>query len=137
MKELHRVECHEGVYQPSDEQLQDILQHIFDALSDVYIVIDALDECTNCQKTLLWVKELVGQKVGKHLHILVTSRPERDIEEVFGVLDEHSINVSETRANDDIKEYLKEQMGRQLGQKFDKSTRIEIEESLRERAEGS
>ena len=136
LKQLHRVECHEGVYQPSDEQLQDILQHILDGLSDVYIVIDALDECTDCQKTLLWVKELVRQNVGKPLHILVTSRLERDIEEVFGALDEHSINVSETTANNDIEEYLKGQMRRRF-QNCEESTRKEIETKLRERAEGS
>ena len=136
LKELHRVECQEGVYQPSDEQLQDILHHILDGLSDVYIVIDALDECTDRQKTLPWVKKLVTQKVGKRLHIVVTSRPERDIEEVFGALDEHSVNVSETTANEDIVKYLKEQMGRQF-QKFDKITRNTIEDRLRKHAEGS
>ena len=118
-------ECHEGGRQPSDEQLQDILQHILDGLSDVYIVIDALDECTDRQKTLPWVKELVGQNVRKCLHIAFTSRPERDIEVVFRALDEHSINVSETTANKDIMEYLKEQMGRQF-QNCDEDRRAHV-----------
>ncbi|KIJ93635.1 hypothetical protein K443DRAFT_12698 [Laccaria amethystina LaAM-08-1] len=102
LAELHK-KC--GPHQPSDDQLQDILWHILDGLSDAYIVIDALDECTDHQKTLDWVKELVthiDQNVGKHLHIVVTSRPEWDIEEVFGALDQHSIDVGETTANQDI-----------------------------------
>ena len=131
--ELHK-KC--GVQQPSDNQLQAILRHIVNGLSGAYIVIDALDECTDRQKTLPWVKKLVTQKVGKRLHIVVTSRPERDIEEIFGALDEHSVNVSETTANEDIVKYLKEQMGRQF-QKFDKITRNTIEDRLRKHAEGS
>ena len=129
-------ECHEGRHQPTDKQLQDILQHILDGLSHVYIVIDALDECADRQKTLPWVKDLVAQKVGKRLHILVTSRPERDIEEVFEAFYEHSINVSETTTNQDIMDYLKEEMGRRF-KKLDESTRKKIETKLTKHAEGS
>ena len=133
MAELHK-ECR--VQQPSDKELQDILQHILDGLSHAYIVIDALDECTDRQKTLDWVKELVDQNVGKCLHIVVTSRPERDIEKVFGALDQHSIDVGETTKNQDITKYLKHQMKTQF-QMYDGITRNEIEKSLSLRAEGS
>lgn len=133
LAELHK-KC--GVQQPSDDQLQDILRHIFYGLSGAYIVIDALDECTDRQKTLDWVNGLVTRTVGKHLHIAVTSRPEPDIEEVFGELDQHSIDVGETTANEDIIKYLKHQMGLQF-QKYDGITQNKIETSLRARAEGS
>ena len=134
--ELHK-KC--GVQQPSDDQLQDILRHILNGLSGAYIVIDALDECTDRQKTLNWVKELVAhtdRNVGKHLRIVVTSRPERDIEKVFGALDQHSIDVGQTIANQDIVKYLEHEMRAQF-QDYDGITRNNIESSLRVHAEGS
>ena len=136
LKELYE-NC--GVQQPLDDQLQDILRHILDGFSAAYIVIDALDECTDRQKTLDWVNELVActdQNVGKHLHIVVTSRSEQDIGEVFGALDQHSIDVGETTANQDITTYLEHQMKRQF-QQYDEDTRKKIENSLTKGAEGS
>ena len=136
LKELHE-KC--GVQQPLDDQLQDILRHILDGFSDAYIVIDALDECTDRRMTLDWVNQLVAhtdRRVGKRLHIVVTSRPEPDIGEVFGVLDQHSIDVGETTANEDITTYLEHQMKLQF-QQYDENTRKKIENSLTEGAEGS
>ena len=133
LAELHK-RC--GVQQPLDKQLQDILRHILDGLSDVYLIIDALDECTDRSKSLDWVKELVDQNVGKRLHIVVTSQLERDIEEVFGALDKHSINVGETAENRDIVKYLEQQMGLKF-QKCNENIRNKIETDLRARAEGS
>ena len=136
LAELHK-KC--GVHQPSDDQLQDILRHILNGLSGAYIVIDALDECTDHQKTLDWVNELVTHKdrnVGRRLHIAVTSRPERDIEKVFGALDQDSIDVGQTTANHDIVKFLEQQMETQFND-YDGITRNKIESSLRAHAEGS
>ena len=52
--------CCGEVQQPSDEQLQNVLHDILDRFSQAYIVIDALDECTECQKTLNWVNTLIS-----------------------------------------------------------------------------
>ena len=128
-----------GDQQPLDIQLQDTLRHILEGLSDAYIVIDALDECTDRQKTLDWVNELVAHidhNVGKRLHIMVTSRPERDIENVFGAFDQDSIDVGQTTANQDIVKYLEQQMETQF-KDYDGITRNKIESSLRVHAEGS
>jgi hypothetical protein len=133
LEELHD-NC--GALQPSEEKLQDILRYILDGFSDAYIVIDALDECTDRQKTLDWVKELVDQNVGKRLHIVVTSRLEQDIEKIFRVLDQHSVDVGGATANQDIMRYLEEQMRKQF-QKYDKKIRDQIKDDLSARAQGS
>ena len=73
---------------------------------------------------------------GKRLHIVVTSRPEPDIGEVFGALVQHSVDVGETTANQDITTYLEHQMKLQF-QQYDEDTRKKIENSLTEGAEGS
>ena len=72
-------ECNSGVQPPSLEALQRTLLLILDNFRDTYVIVDALDECSDRIKVLDWIKEITGWKVGK-LHFLVTSRQERDIE---------------------------------------------------------
>src|SRR5882757_1439529 len=68
-----------GHQQPSVNQLQNTLRDIFDGFSRAYIVIDALDECTDRDKTLNWLSKLVADidRNAANLRIMVTSRPER------------------------------------------------------------
>ena len=89
-------------------------------------MIDALDECTEREKTLNWVNKLIADTNRKaaNLHIVVTSRPERDISEVFAVLDPHSIDVGEANTKD-ILEYLKLRMETKFA-KYDENTRVKI-----------
>ena len=123
--------------QPSDEQLQNVLRDIFDRFSQAYIMIDALDECTEREKTLNWVNKLISDTSRKpaNLHIVVTSRPERDINKIFAALDPHSIDVGEANTND-IVEYLKLQMESKFT-KYDEDTRVKIISELEQHAEGS
>jgi hypothetical protein len=114
------------VQQPSDEQLQNVLRDILDGFSQVYIIIDALDECTERRKTLNWVDGLISDTSRKaaNLHIMVTSRPERDISELLTTLDPYCIDVGEANTKD-IAEYLKLQMGLKFT-KYDENTREKI-----------
>jgi hypothetical protein len=126
------------VQQPTDEQLQDVLRDILDGFSDgAYIMIDALDECTERRKTLNWVDKLISDTNRKaaNLHILVTSRPERDISDIFAALDPHPIDVGEANTKD-IVEYLKLQMESKF-RKYDENTREKIMLELEKHAEGS
>ena len=125
------------VQQPSDEQLQNVLRDILDKFSQAYIVIDALDECTDRGKTLNWMNKLISDTSGKaaNLHVMVASRPERDIDKIFAALDPHSIDVDEANTKD-IVEYLKLQMESKFT-KYDEDTRAKIMSELEEHAEGS
>ena len=125
------------VQQPSDEQLQNTLRDILDRFSQVYIMIDALDECSEREKTLNWVNKLVSDKNRKaaNLHIVVTSRPETDINKIFAALDPHSIDVGEANAKD-IVEYLKIQMESKFT-KYNENTRAKIMAEMEKHAEGS
>lgn len=73
--------------QPSISTLQDTLQIITGDFENVYIVIDALDECTDRAELLVWVKNMLRWKEGK-IHVLLSSRPERDIEDHLAALDD-------------------------------------------------
>jgi hypothetical protein len=116
--------------EPSDEQLQNVLRDILDSFSQAYIMIDALDECTDREKTLNWVNKLVTDTNRKaaSLHVVVTSRPERDINEVFAALDPHSIDVGEANTKD-IMKYLTLQMESKFT-KYDENTRAKIKSEL-------
>ena len=125
------------VRQPSDEQLENVLRNILDRFAHAYIMIDALDECTDREKTLDWAQKLISDTKSKaaNLHIVVTSRPERDIDENFMALDPHSIDVGEANTND-IAEYLKLHMESKFS-KHDGNTRAKIKAEMEDHAEGS
>ena len=123
--------------QPSEEQLQNVLHDILDNFSQAYIVIDALDECTDREKTLNWANKLISNTTrnATNLHIVVTSRPEIDIHNVFAALDPHSIDVGEENTKDII-EYLTLQMESKFT-KYDENTRAKIAWELKIHADGS
>ncbi|KDR72057.1 hypothetical protein GALMADRAFT_74301 [Galerina marginata CBS 339.88] len=124
--------------QPTVNQLQKTLHDILDGFLHAYIIIDALDECSDRERTLTWVDKLVSDThwTAVNLHIMVTSRPERDIEQVCRTFDPYSIDISEATANEDIFKYLDRQMEFKF-KKYDEITRKKIESGLRERADGS
>ena len=126
-----------GLQQPSDEQLQNVLRDILDSFSQAYIVIDALDECTDREKTVNWVNKLISDtnRRAANLHVVVTSRPEIDIHEVFAKLDPHSIDVGEANTKD-IVEYLTLQMELKFI-KYNENTRAKIMSELEKHADGS
>ncbi|KDR83295.1 hypothetical protein GALMADRAFT_36365, partial [Galerina marginata CBS 339.88] len=101
-------------------------------------VIDALDECTDRKKTRDWVNGIVADMNRNvlNLHIVVTSRPEPDIQEVFTTLDQDSVNVGEATANQDIAKYLNLQLESKF-KKYDERTQKEIELRLGKGADGS
>ncbi|KDR66095.1 hypothetical protein GALMADRAFT_32850, partial [Galerina marginata CBS 339.88] len=105
---------------------------------DAYIVIDALDECADREETLVWVNNLISDthRAAENLHIMVTSRPERDIEKVFVMFDARAIDVGEATANQDIIKFLECQMESKL-KGYDENMRKEIKSSLKRQAEGS
>ena len=70
--------CHDGGSQPAVKSLQATLIHILEAFDDVYIVLDALDECSERRDLLKWITEMICLGKDK-LHLLATSRPEEDI----------------------------------------------------------
>jgi hypothetical protein len=122
--------------QPSVNQLQSTLRDILDGFAHAYIVIDALDECADREKTLVWVNKVVSgtDLTAENLHIMVTSRPEQDIEKGFRTFD--SIDVGKATANRDILKYLELQMESNF-KEYNAIIRKKIESGLRERAEGS
>ena len=97
--------CHNGRSQPSVESLQSILFTILEAFDDVYIVLDALDECTERKDLLKWIKQMTSWKRSK-LHLLTTSRPEEDIAKNLRLLDPDYVDIKQDLITRDIDKYI-------------------------------
>ena len=98
-------QCGRAGIQPSLKSLHSTLLLILDSFRDAYVIVDALDECADRAKLLNWVKEITRWKVGK-LHLLLTSRQERDIEVKLQPLGPVSICLEGEGVDLDIAMYL-------------------------------
>jgi hypothetical protein len=97
--------CHDGGSQPSVQSLQSVLLTILEAFDDVYIVLDALDECTERKDLLKWIKQMTSWKRSK-LHLLTTSRPEEDIAKHLRLLDPDHVYIKQDLVTHDIEMYI-------------------------------
>lgn len=70
--------CGTGVSQPSLPMLMKTLRELVQSFADVFIILDALDECKERNNLMANVEDMAGWKLAS-LHMLVTSRKEKDI----------------------------------------------------------
>lgn len=109
--------CNNGVGQPSIESLRKTFLSMVEKAGEVWVVIDALDECQTQNSSpneglLEWMDSLRSSQ-GVNIHFLVTSRPEVDIRETIGKwackTDAHivSISMENNRTAEDIRDYVR------------------------------
>jgi hypothetical protein len=103
--------CESGQRQPSNQALIDALQSMIQDLPQVYIVLDALDECAQRVELMEMVEMTVKWNV-PNLHLLVTSRRERDIENSLkGYVDlQNSICLQSKAVDKDIQHYVRQRL---------------------------
>jgi hypothetical protein len=104
-----------GSQQPKEATLIKCLKDMLrlPGQGDIYIVVDALDECPNScgylaprEEVLRIMQELVELRLA-HVHFCVTSRPEVDIREVLGDLAVYNVSLHEQAGqNQDISDYI-------------------------------
>ncbi|KAI4679307.1 uncharacterized protein J4E84_008335 [Alternaria hordeiaustralica] len=71
--------CGNGRQPPSVYALLEVAPQVIRMFTHVYVVLDALDECTQRPQLMDMLETMFGWQLGT-LHLLVTSRKERDIE---------------------------------------------------------
>jgi hypothetical protein len=98
-------QCGSGVRQPTVESLNSTLLLVLRQFHDVYLIVDALDECTDRSNLLDWIKEIMRWKVGR-LHVFATSREDVDIKNRLKTLSPVSICLGGDFVNADIATYL-------------------------------
>ncbi|PVH69880.1 ankyrin [Cadophora sp. DSE1049] len=103
---------------------------------ETFIILDALDECKERKELLLLLKNLNSWGTGK-LHILVTSRRERDIEETLESLVTSEICLQSALVNVDIHTHISERLQNDSNLKrWPANVRGEIERTLMDGAQG-
>ena len=128
--------CGNGHQEPTLDDLQITLQKILDGFRSTFIVLDALDECAEREKILDWVQTSILEKdVNPGLHLIVTSRPEQEIEEKFKSC--HYLDLVEESENNDLEFYLDNQLENNSDlQKWNAETQEEIKSTLKKKADG-
>jgi len=119
--------------------LQTLLAAFVSALDDLesaYIIIDALDECTERDKLLDLLIDIAERKI-KKLHVLVTSRKERGIQIALDSIVLGNISLDSSKVDDDITLHVRQRIkkSRQLNRWSDE-VKLEIETTLVDGAHG-
>jgi len=109
-----------GAQSPSDDELIQCLKVLLNlpGQAPVYLIIDALDECSNISglsspraEVLILLEDLINSHVS-NLRICVTSRSEVDIKPVLEPLTFRSVSLhDESGQKEDIKNYIKSVVG--------------------------
>jgi hypothetical protein len=94
-----------GLSKPFDDRLQEILRQFLSSFKMAYILIDALDECSDWEEVLKFLKTLHGRGLWQ-CHLLVTSRREQQIVKSMMVTNPMEIDMSQMPVDDDIQKYI-------------------------------
>ena len=132
--------CVNGGRQPTPSMLLATLHQMIESFEETFIILDALDECSERQELLEDI-EVFYHWTDVNLHILSTSRREKDIEERIGPLAhcEGKIRIDSMHVNEDIRAYVHEKLQTDLKLKrWYKQPKVqqEIENALMEKADG-
>ncbi|KAI8242562.1 Serine/threonine-protein phosphatase 6 regulatory ankyrin repeat subunit B [Colletotrichum sp. SAR 10_96] len=79
LNKLHKSN-RDGSEQPSTQSLSNCLKDNLRKAPSVYLVIDALDECTTKRELLDWMTALIHSPDLSNVKLIVTSRPETDFQ---------------------------------------------------------
>ncbi|KAF7973994.1 hypothetical protein HWV62_13605 [Athelia sp. TMB] len=119
---------------PSLTSLQKTLHQIIAGFERAYIVIDALDECTDREKVLAWTQDLLRQNMSQ-LHILFSSRREQDIVRCLEPIASIAhVSLAGASTNADIETYVDAMLAKVTS--WDTKTRARVKSALMEGADG-
>ncbi len=101
--------CGNGQQQPAEDVIRSLLKDAVVYTGDKYIILDALDEYTNPEDFIIFIRELVhSQQEG--LRVMITSRREKDIEEQLGSIANYNINIQSAIIDEDIRIYVRNRL---------------------------
>jgi hypothetical protein len=103
--------CDNGQRKPSGHNLLEVTQQAAQEFTQVFVVIDALDECTQRSELMDMLETVDGWQLD-NLHLLITSRKERDIERSLNgyVMEENAICLQRDVVDPDIQRYVKKRL---------------------------
>jgi hypothetical protein len=124
---------------PSLGTFLQVAHQMIQQLPQVYIMLDALDECTQRAELMEILETIAGWKL-KNVHLIMTSRRERDIESTLQVFIEprNSICLQSEVVDRDIQQYVRQRLSDDKGlHKWnDAALRKEIEAAMMKGSKG-
>lgn len=103
--------CNNGERQPSSDELMQVLKDLMEGFYETYVILDALDECSDTQELLANIEQIqVWQLAG--LHMLLTSRRLTDIEEALEQMTDSKsrICIQNAAVDADIEVYVRHRL---------------------------
>ena len=99
--------CMDGKQRPDTPRLLALMKDIMEGFDEVYVALDALDECTDWTSLLDILSEIHEWNLN-HLHLVVTSRREPDLEKAIESLTESKdrVDIQSDLVNADILAHL-------------------------------
>lgn len=126
----------DGRQQPTEAELIVALKTLIESMPNVYLVVDALDECLEREDLLQLLTQIASWRLD-NLHILATSRRERDIEDVLMQLTSACIGLESATVDADIQVYLRTTLANDPRFKIWTVDELqEIKNALMQRAQG-
>ncbi|OWY50036.1 HET-like protein [Alternaria alternata] len=103
--------CENGQRKPSSHALLQVTKEAAQEFTHVYVVLDALDECAQ-RSELMDMLEAVAEWQLDNLHLLMTSRKERDIERSLeGYIEEQdAVCLQRDVVDQDIQRYVQQRL---------------------------
>lgn len=123
-------ECSDGQRSPTLEGLISTAKSIIQNFLNVYIILDALDECPERNKLLKLLEVIHDWSIGT-LHILVTSRKKRDIEVRLRRLVSYEVAMDEGDVDGDVRIHVSRVLDQDIEfQMFSAEEKQKIEATL-------
>ena len=128
--------CEQGYRQPAESTVRLLLRDIVTRIGNIFIILDAPDECTDREPLLAFFKSWVkGNWQG--VHLIVTSRHEKDIEDQLSAIANHTIGIKSTMVDKDIHTYVDDRLATDpMISKWPPAVRDEIFTVLMKKADG-
>ena len=101
--------CENGQRKPSLYALLDVTRQVAQEFVHVYIALDALDECTQRQGLMDVLETVAAWQLG-NVHLLMTSRKERDIESSLDSYVKDTICLQRDVVDRDIQRYMQQRL---------------------------
>ncbi|OBT58918.1 hypothetical protein VE04_00567, partial [Pseudogymnoascus sp. 24MN13] len=100
--------CDNGNHNPSLDSQLDVLHQMIQEYPQCYIILDALDECKDRAELMDIINQISGWQLD-NLHVLVTSREEREIQSSLQSLieDQNTICLESRLVDVDIQKYVR------------------------------
>ena len=125
-----------GQHLPTADSMIMTLQYMMNEFVNIYIIIDALDECDDRDELLQFIKTMKTWESSKH-HVLVTSRKEKDIEDAIGPVVTDQICMQSGLVDPDIRIYVEEKLKHDIRlNRWPEEVQCEIMEALMQGAAG-